>query len=137
MTALLHDGGTFTIVLADDHQRAAGHPAGRQVGERVGRHVGADRRLEGHGTAQRIIDRRRQRRGGGRLVGARFEVDAELLQDVVRVRQHVHQVRDRRALVASDVGHAGLQQRLGDGEDALAVEFLTGAELELPHFLFE
>ena len=40
---------------------------------------------------------------------------------------HVEQVRDRRALVAADVGHARLQQRLGDREDALAVEGLAGA----------
>ena len=40
-------------------------------------------------------------------------------------------MRDRRALVAADIGDAGLQQRLGDGEDALAAEHLAGAEPEL------
>ena len=48
---------------------------------------------------------------------------AELLEDVVGVGQHVHQVRDRRALIAGHVGHAGLEQRLGDRENALAAEF--------------
>ena len=131
MAALLHDRGAFAVVLADDDQRAAGHAAGGQIGERVGGDVGADRRLEGRGAAQRIVDRGGERRGGRRLVGARLEADAELLQHVVGVGQHVDQVRDRRALVAGDVGHARLQQRLGDGEDAFAAEFLAGAEPEL------
>ena len=49
------------------------------------------------------------------------------------VGQHVHQMRDRRALVAADIGDAGLQQRLGDGENALAAEFLAVAELQVLH----
>ena len=51
--------------------------------------------------------------------------------------EHVHHVRHRRALVAADVGDAGLQQRLGDGEDRLAVEGLAVAELELLDFFLE
>ena len=47
------------------------------------------------------------------------------------------QVRDRRAPVAGDVGHAGLQQRLGYGENALAAEFLPGAEPKLRDLAFE
>ena len=58
-------------------------------------------------------------------------MDAELVEDVVRVREHVHQVRDRRALVAGDVGHAGLKEGLGDGEDAFAGELVALAEMEL------
>ena len=128
VAALLHDRGALAVILADDDQRAAGDAAGGEVGERVGGDVGADRGLEGDGAAQRIVDRGRERRRGGRLAGARLEADAELLEDVVGVGQHVHQVRDRRALIAGDVGHAGLQQRLGDGEDAFAAELLAGAE---------
>ena len=137
VAALLHDRGAFAVILADDDERAAGDAAGREVGERVGGDIGADRRLEGGGAAQRIIDRGGERRGGGGLVGARLEADAELLQNVVGVGQHVDQVRDRRALVAGDVGHAGLQQRLGDRQDAFAAEFLAGAELELGDLLLE
>src|SRR5438552_17451619 len=44
---------------------------------------------------------------------------------------------DRRALIARDVRHARLQQRLGDGQDRLAVEFLAGAERELLDLLLE
>ena len=62
---------------------------------------------------------------------------AELVHDVARIVQHVHHVRHRRALVAADVGDAGLQQRLGDREDALAVEGLAFAELEQLDFLLE
>jgi DNA-binding transcriptional LysR family regulator len=38
-------------------------------------------------------------------------------------------VRHRRALVAAHVGHAGLQQRLGDGQDAFAVEGGAGLHM--------
>ena len=137
VAALLHDRGALAVVLADDDQRAAGDAAGGEVGERVGGDIGADRRLEGGGAAQRIVDRGGERRRRRRLVGAGFEADAEVAQDVVGVGQHVDQVRDRRALVAGDIGHAGLQQRLGDGQDALAAEFLAGAELQLLDFLLE
>ena len=84
-----------------------------------------------------IVDRGGERGGGRRLVGARLEADAELLQHVVGVGQHVDQMRDRRALVAGHIGHAGLQQRLGDGEDAFAAEFLAGAEPELLDLFLE
>ena len=135
--ALLHDRGAFAIVLADDDHRAAGDAAGGEIGERVGRHIDADDRFERHGAAQRIVHRGRERRGGGRLAGAVLEMDAELLEDVVGVGEHVHQVRDRRALVARHVGHAGLEQRLGDGENALAAEFVAVAEIELLDFFLE
>ena len=61
-------------------------------------------------------------------------MDAELVEHVLGVGQHVHQVRNRRALVAADIGDAGLQQRLGDGENSLAAEFLAVAEFEILHF---
>ena len=125
VAALLHDGGALAVILADDDQRPAGDAARGEVGERVRGDVGADRGLERDGAAQRIVrprppasrrrwPRRRTIRSGRRAP-----------QDVVGVRQHVHQVRDRRALIAGDVGDAGLQQRLGDGENALAAEFLA------------
>ena len=73
----------------------------------------------------------------GRLRGARLEMHAELAQNVLGVGQHVHQMADRRALVAADIADAALQQRLGDGENALAGEFLAGAEPQLFDFLGE
>src|ERR1700733_12420081 len=39
-------------------------------------------------------------------------------------------MRDRRALISPHIAHARLQQRLGDGDDALAAEGLAGAEPE-------
>ena len=53
------------------------------------------------------------------------------------IRQHVHQVRDRRALIAADVAHAGLQQRLGDRQDALAAKLRALADAKLSDFLRE
>jgi hypothetical protein len=55
---------------------------------------------------------------------------AEFVQQVARIGQHIDQVRDRRALVAGHVGHASLQQGLGDREDALAEEGLALAEAQ-------
>ena len=137
MAALLHDRGALAIIFADDDERAAGDAARCQIGERVGGDIGAYRRLEGGGAAQRIIDRGRERGGGGGLVRARLEADAELAQHLVGVGEHVDQVRDRRALIAGDVRYAGLQQRLGDGENALAAELLSRAEPKLRDFTFE
>ena len=62
---------------------------------------------------------------------------AELGHDVFRIDENVEQMRDRRALIAADIGNAGLQQRLGDREDAFAVEGFPVTELERLHFLLE
>jgi len=71
----------------------------------------------------------RRRAGLGRRL---LEMDAGRLEDLgAGVRQDVDQVRDRCSRIAADVGDAGLQQTLGDGEDGLAVEGLAGAQLEL------
>src|SRR5207302_1680676 len=40
-------------------------------------------------------------------------------------------------LVAADIADAGLQQRLGDGQDAFAPEHLAGAQPQRFHFPFE
>ena len=133
--ALLDDARALAVVLAEDDQRAADDAGRGEVGERVGRHVGADDRLPGHRAAQRIVDRGAEHRGGRGLVGAGLEMHAELADDVLGVDQHVEQVRDRRALVAADIAHARLQQRLGDREDAFAVEGLAVAEPAAPALL--
>src|SRR5690606_3656888 len=54
---------------------------------------------------------------------------------LLRVGQDVHQVGDRRALIAADVADAGLQQRLGDGENAFAAELLPAPEPQLAYFM--
>ena len=137
MAALLHDRGAFAVILADDDQGAARDAAGSEIGQGVGRDIGADGRLEGDGAANRIHDRGGKRCSGRRLAGAGLEMNVELTQDLFGVGEHVHQMRDRRALVARDVSDARLQQRLGDGEDALAMELLPVTELEVLHFLRE
>ena len=43
-------------------------------------------------------------------------------------------MRDGRARIAPDIGHAGLEQGLGDGEDALAAEDLSVSQRELLDF---
>ncbi|KAG1438445.1 hypothetical protein G6F57_019849 [Rhizopus arrhizus] len=62
---------------------------------------------------------------------------AQLLQDVVGVGQHVHQVRDGRTLVARHIAHAGLQQAFRHGKDALAAKLFAFADAQLLDFLFE
>ena len=69
-------------------------------------------------------------RGGG--LGRRsFEAHAQFAEDVLSVRQHVHQMADRRALIAGDIADAVLQKRLGDREDAFALEHLAVADAQL------
>ena len=58
-------------------------------------------------------------------------------QRLVGVGQDVEEMGDRRARIAAHVGHAGLQQRLGDGEDALAPEHLPVSQRQLLDFLGE
>ena len=65
------------------------------------------------------------------------QMDAEVGQQVLRLHQHVEQMADRRALIAADVGDARLQQRLGHGQDALAVERLAGAQAQALDLLVE
>src|SRR3970282_1749831 len=130
VAALLDDGGALAVVLAEHDERAALHARGGEVGERIGSDVGAHRGLEGHRAAQGVIDGRAEHRRRAPFRGVRLDMHAELVQDVARVVQHVHHVRHRRALVAADVRHARLQQRLGDRENAFAVERLAVAEPE-------
>ena len=70
------------------------------------------------------MHRGRQHRRRRRLVGVGLEMHAEFVQNVLGIGQHVHQMADRRALIAADIADAVFQQRLGDGEDALAGEGL-------------
>jgi len=138
MGALLEDRGALAVVLAD-HDDGAADDAGRgDVRERVGRDVGADDRLPRDGAAHRIVDGGAEERGGRRLAAGLLEVDAERLeQRIVRVGQDVDQVRDRRARIAADVAHAGLEQRLGDRENAFAAKDLAFPVPELLDVLRE
>src|SRR5437867_18938 len=58
-------------------------------------------------------------------------------QRVVGVGEHVEQMRDRGAGIAADVTDTGLQQRLRDGENALAPEDLARPVAELLDVLGE
>ncbi len=80
--------------------------------------AGADAKLHHH-------------RGGRGLGRTCLEMDPELPHHVLGIDEHVDQVRHRRALIAADIAHARLQQRLGDGDDAFAVKGLAVAEPEL------
>ena len=82
-----------------------------------------------HGSGER------GRRGG--LAGARLEMHAELAQNILRVGEDIHQMRDGCALVTHDIADAALEQRLGDGEDALTAEFFARTDAELFDFLRE
>ncbi len=135
--ALLDHACAFAVVLAEDDHHAADHAGGGEIRERVGGHVGADDRLPGYRAAQWIVDRGAEHGRGRGLVGAGLQMHAEVADDVLGVDQHVEQVGDRRALVAADIAHARLQQRLGDREDALAVKGLAVAQLERLHLFFE
>ena len=137
VAALLNDAGALAIVLAEDDQDAALDAGGGEVGERVGGDIGADRRFPHRRAAHGIVDRGAAQGGGGGLVGAAFEVNAEIAQDVAGIGEHVHEMGNRRALIAADVRNPRLQQRLGDGQDALAVKDIAVAEFEALDLLRE
>jgi len=61
-------------------------------------------------------------------------MNAEVFHHLPCVGEDVHEVRDRRALIAGDIRDAGLQQRLGDGENALSAKDLAGAEAQVLNF---
>src|SRR5262245_21097937 len=108
------------------------------MGEGIRRDIGADHRLPGDDPAHRVVDRRPQECGGRRLAAGDLEVGPHgLEQRLVRLRQDVEEVRDRRPGVAAHVGDARLEDGLGDGQDALAGEDLAGAVAKLLDVLGE
>ena len=109
MGSLLDDAGPLSIVFTDHHQHTAQHARRRKVRQRIGRHVGADNRLPGHRTAQRVMNRGPQHGRGRSFVGAGFHMHAQLVHVALGLHQHVHQMRDRSALVAAHIGHARLE----------------------------
>jgi hypothetical protein len=64
-------------------------------------------------------------------------MDAEPGEHVLGVDHDVEEMRYRRALVAAHIGDAGLQQRLGDGQNAFAAKDIAVAEPECLDFLGE
>jgi hypothetical protein len=51
---------------------------------------------------------------------------AEVVHHVLGVGEDIHEMRDRRALIAGDVRNARLKQRFGDRENAFAAKDLAG-----------
>src|SRR3546814_925208 len=98
MCTLLHDGGALAVILADDHQRAAGDAARRDVGKRIRRHVGANHRLPCDGTAQRIIDGSREHGCSSGLAGRSEEHTSEL-QSLMRISYAVFCLQKKKLLI--------------------------------------
>ena len=78
-----------------------------------------------------------QHRRRCRLICARLEPHAQFTQQTFGVGQHVHQVRNRRALIAPNVTHAVFQQRLGDRKDAFTGKGFPRAKPQMFHFRFK
>ena len=64
-------------------------------------------------------------------------MDAKLGQDILGLHQHIEQMADRRALIAAHIGHARLQQRLGDGQNPLSMKGIAFAQFQALDFLVE
>ena len=122
MGAFLNDRRAFAIVFANDHQHTAFDTGGRQIAQRIGGHVGAHNRFPSDGTAQRIVNGRTQHGRSRGFVGTGFDIHTELLHVVFGLHHHIEQMRHRCTLVATDIRHARLQQRFGDGQDAFTVK---------------
>ncbi len=135
--AFLHDAGAFAVVLAQHDERAADDARRGEVGKGIGGHIGADRGFPGHGAANRIVDRGGQHGRGGGFACRGLESHTEFAQDDAGIRQHVHQVGNRRALITADVTDARLQQRLGHGQDPFAFELGAFVEAQRLHLFSE
>jgi len=89
------------------------------------------------GQEQRVPDHTTLSRRSRGFAGGTLEVHAEVVENLAGVREHVHEVRHRRALVAADVGDSRLQQRFRHGENALAPELVACAGSQCEHFVLE
>jgi hypothetical protein len=69
--------------------------------------------------------------------GVRLVAHAKLTEDFLSIGQNIHQMADRRALIAADIADACFQKRFGQRQNALAGECLTVSDLELLDFLGE
>ena len=137
MRALLHHRCALAVVFADHHQHAAGHAWRRQIGQSIGRDIGADNGFPGDCAAHRVMDGCTQHGCCRCLVRASLDMYTQLGHQRFGLHHHIQQVRHRRALIAADIGHASLQQALGDREYALAVEGVPVAQPQLFYFVFE
>ena len=133
----MHDRRPFAVILAHDNQRAAGDAGGAEVGQRVRRDIDADRPLEGDSTPDGIVDRGGQHGGGGGFACVCLEPDTQFAQHILRVCQHIHQVADRRALIAANIAHTVFQQRLSQGQNAFARKHITVAFAQVLYLFFE
>ena len=134
VAALLHDRGAFAIVLADDDDGTTGDTAARQIGQRIAGHIGACRRFPRHRPTDRIHDRGREHGGGGGFGRRGFKVHTKFRHIIGSIGEHIHQMRNRRALIAADIGDTRLQQRLGDGKNAFTPKFIASAKAQIFHF---
>ena len=64
-------------------------------------------------------------------------MNAQFVKDFLGISQYIHKVGNGRTLVTGNITDAGLQQTLGDGQNALAAEFFTSTDTELLDFFLE
>jgi hypothetical protein len=62
---------------------------------------------------------------------------AELLQDGLGIGQHIHQMRNGRALVTGHITDTAFQQGLGDRQNAFAMKHRAGLGQKLLYFFGE
>ena len=62
-------------------------------------------------------------------------MNAKFIENGLGVGEHIHEVRNRRSLVAADIGDPRLQQRLGNGENALTMKFVSLTQAQRLNFL--
>ena len=134
VAALLHDRGTFAVILADDDHGAAIDATRGQVRQRVARDIRAGRRFPRHRATDRIHDRGRQHRSSGCLGRRTLKMHAEFRHVVGSVSQNIHQMGNRRALIAADIGHARLQKGFGDRQNTFAAKFMAVSQPQVFDF---
>ena len=125
--ALLHDRGAFAVILADHDQAPPVTPLEDRFDSASDATLvpAVDFQVTAPRTGY-MTDAESVAAAAG-FGSGRLEMDAEVVHHVLGVGEDVHEMRDRRALIAGDVRNAGLQQGLGDRENAFAAKDFAGA----------
>jgi hypothetical protein len=77
--------------------------------------------------------RQHRRRGSFRGIG--LVAHAQLGKYLLGICENVHQMTDRRALIAADIANTSLEKRFGECQNTLAREGFPFTNLEFLHFL--
>ena len=128
MAPLLHDARALAVIFPQNNKRPASYARRCQIGQSVRGDIDSDRPLDGYRAANRIMNRGREHRRRCGFIGVRFKSNPQFVQQILGIRQDVHQMGNRCALIAADIAHTIFQQRLGDRQNTFTRERIAIAQ---------